>query len=171
MKRLFFALWPDEYTWQQCVNISNALVSPQSQPIQPANIHVTLLFLGNIDSDKEERLKQALATIQVPKITLQFDSLSFWAKPRILCLTAKESSPEIETIVETLSRMARDLSIPIDDRQFKPHVTLVKKAKTQIPLEFKPIVWQAHYFCLVESCLFSNGIEYRIVEKWGGIKK
>lgn len=167
MRRLFFALWPDEYTRQQCFNIRNALVSPQSQPIQAANIHVTLLFLGNIDSEKEERFKQALATIQVPKITLHFDCLSFWAKPRILCLTAKGSSPEIETIVETLSRMARELSIPIDDRQLKPHVTLVKKAKSQIPLKFKPIVWHSHFFCLVESCLFSNGIEYRIVEKWG----
>jgi RNA 2',3'-cyclic 3'-phosphodiesterase len=170
MKRLFFALWPDEATRQQCVKIGNAVLTEKAQPVQAPNIHVTLLFLGNIDSDKEEGIKQELATIPVPRLTLRFDNLSFWKKPGILCLTATDPSPEIETLVEVLSRLSRKLDIPIDERPFNPHVTLVKKVKTQTPLEFDPIIWHSSSICLVESCRFSNGIEYRIVQKWGANK-
>ena len=168
MKRLFFALWPDESIRQQCVRIGNAVVTEKARPVQAANIHVTLLFLGNTAPDKEEGFKQALATIPVPTLTLCFDNLSFWKKPGISCLTTTDPNPEIGMFVEILSRLARKLDIPIDDRPFKPHVTLVKKAKTQTSLEFDPIIWHSNSFCLVESCRFSNGIEYRIVEKWEG---
>jgi RNA 2',3'-cyclic 3'-phosphodiesterase len=167
MKRLFFALWSDETIRQQCVKIGNAVLAEKAQPVQTANIHVTLLFLGNIDSDKEQYVKEALATVPVPKITLCFDKLSFWKKPSVLCLTSTNPNPELEGLVETLSKVARKLDIPLDERPFKPHVTLVKKATKLTPLSFKPIIWQSNSFCLVESCRIPSGIEYRIVEKWG----
>lgn len=166
MKRLFFALWPDENTRQQCPKIGNAVVSEQALPARAANIHVTLLFLGNIDSDKEESFKQALLNSPVPKMTLCFDKLSFWKKPSILCLSTTDPSPEVEFFVEALSNLARKLGVTIDERPFKPHVTLVKKASYLTPLEFDPIIWRSSSLCLVESCQVPKGIEYRIVERW-----
>jgi RNA 2',3'-cyclic 3'-phosphodiesterase len=168
MKRLFFALWPDETTRQQCVNVGKAVLTEHAYPVKPANIHVTLLFLGNIDPDKEERFKQALATVQVPRMTLCFDKLSFWKKPGILCLTTTELNPGIEKFVETISRVAKGLDIPANERAFKPHVTLVKKATKLTPLEFDPINWHSSSFYLVEPVRGSYGIEYRIIEEWGG---
>ncbi|ESS66802.1 2'-5' RNA ligase [Methyloglobulus morosus KoM1] len=166
MKRLFFAIWPDECTRQQCVKIANAVVPEQAHSVQAANIHVTLLFLGNIDPDKEERFKQALAAVQAPRMTLCFDKLSFWKKPGILCLTTTNPSPEIESFVEVLSKLARGLGIPIDERPFKPHVTLAKKVKNQVSLGFDPIIWHSSSFSLVESCQVSSGIVYRTVGEW-----
>ncbi len=170
MKRLFLGLWPDNTARQQCVTIGNAVLTENARPVQAADIHVTLLFLGNIDSDTEESLKQGLAVIPAPEMTLCFDYLSFWEKPGILCLTTSGSYPEAKAFVEVLTRLAKKLDIPIDERPFKPHITLVKKAKTQALLEFDPIIWHSNSFCLVESCQFSNGIKYRIVEEWGGHK-
>lgn len=129
---------------------------------------MTLLFLGNIDTDKEERFKQALATVQVSGMSLCFDRLSFWKKPGILCLTTSNTYPEVETLVGMLSKLAGELGIQTDERPFKPHVTLVKKATKLTPLEFDPIHWHSSTFCLVESVNCPNGVEYRIVQEWGG---
>ena len=166
MKRLFFALWPNASTREQCINVLNAVSFKQAKPVQAANIHVTLLFLGNLDSGKEELIKQELMNIVVPTITLIFNRLSFWEKSGILCLTSTNSCPEIESVVESLEKIARKLTIQVDRRPFKPHVTLVKKVKTQIELKFEPIIWHSDAICLVESCRITDGIEYRIVEKW-----
>lgn len=168
MKRLFFALWPEDIIRQRCVDIGKAILMEPARLVRPANIHVTLLFLGNIDTDKEERFKKALATVQVPGMSLCFDKLSFWNKPGILCLTTPNAYPGVESLVGMLSRLAGELGIQTDERPFKPHVTLVKKATKLMPLEFAPIHWHSSSFCLVESVNCPNGIEYRIVEEWGG---
>lgn len=169
MKRLFFALWPDDIIRNQCVKISHAIRLESARSVEPANLHATLLFLGNIDSDKELTFRQEAAAIPVPKITIQFDQLSFWQKPGILCLTAAKFSPELVMLVDNLSTIARKLDHPIDARPFKPHVTLVKKVKKLITLEFEPIIWHSEAFCLVESCSLTNGVEYRIIEQWKAI--
>jgi RNA 2',3'-cyclic 3'-phosphodiesterase len=62
--------------------------------------------------------------------------------------------------------LARKLDIPIDERPFKPHVTLAKKAKELATLELEPITWRSKSLCLVESCPLSNGVEYRIIGQW-----
>jgi RNA 2',3'-cyclic 3'-phosphodiesterase len=143
-----------------------AISKGNTKSVYPANLHVTLLFLGNIDSHKETAFRQEAATIPAPKITLQFDQLTFWKKPSILCLTTPECSKELMALVDNLAIVARKLDIPIDERPFKPHVTLAKKAKELTRLEFKPISWRSKSFCLVQSCSLIHGVEYRIIEQW-----
>jgi RNA 2',3'-cyclic 3'-phosphodiesterase len=166
MKRLFFALWPDEKTRQQCFKIANAIRSDQSRIMKALNIHVTLLFLGNTDSQKEQAFKIGLKDILVPEITLSFDELNFWKKTGILCLTTSTYDPGLAMLVEALSKLAGNLNMPVDDRPLQPHVTLVRKAKSPVFLEFEPVIWHSNSFCLIESCGSGNETEYRIVEKW-----
>lgn len=166
MKRLFFALWPDDNTRLQCLNIREAIDSGKIKPVHAANLHVTLVFLGNVAADKEIALRQAVANIFVPEITLRFNKLSFWKKPGILCLTATGLCPELISLVDHLSTLARKLDIKIDERAYQPHVTLAKKVKEPDILEFEPITWRSNAFCLVESCTLLSGVQYRIVEQW-----
>jgi RNA 2',3'-cyclic 3'-phosphodiesterase len=166
IKRLFFALWPDDNTRQQCTNITTAIQNANTSPVTAANLHVTLVFLGQVTSDQEIILKQQAATIPVPEIILCFNQLSFWKKPKVLCLTATECSPESMMLVEPLSNLAKNLNIPIDEHPYQPHVTLIKKVKAPTTLDFEPITWHSNAFCLVESCSLPTGIEYRVIETW-----
>lgn len=149
---------------RRCSALAERLAS--GQRVRTDNLHVTLVFLGNIDAVQEIRLRSALPAIAVPAISLRFDKVSYWANPRILCLTADETGPELLALVENLSVLARNLDIPCDDRPYRPHVTLVKKAKAGIELAFDPIIWPSRSFCLVESCRTEQGVDYRIVEEW-----
>ncbi|MEQ1740186.1 MAG: RNA 2',3'-cyclic phosphodiesterase [Methyloglobulus sp.] len=163
MKRLFFALWPDDITRQKCVKITVAI---NKSVVSPTNLHVTLLFLGNVTLDKETVLRQEAAIIPPPKLTLCFNRLSFWKKPGVLCLTSTDDNPELISLVNNLAVAAKKLEIPVDQRPYKPHVTLVKKAKASKTLGFEPVNWRSNSFCLVESCSQPNGVEYRIIEQW-----
>lgn len=166
MKRLFIALWPDDKTRQQCAAIIKQIQTDTVSPVKPANLHVTLLFLGNIDAETEKLLKQALAVFPIPKISLCFDQLSFWKQSGILCLTASECGETLVDWVQALSVLARELVISVDERPFKPHVTLVRKAKGLKVLAFEPISWHANSVCLVESRSSSEGVFYEVIDEW-----
>jgi 2'-5' RNA ligase len=165
-KRLFFALWPDDLTRQKCTHVTQGINKRAFCLVTPANLHVTLLFLGYVSAEQEQEIRQEAATIVVPKIAICFNQLSYWKKPGVLCLTSTENSPDAIRLVSDLTIAAKKLDIVIDDRPYKPHVTLAKKAKGSWVKEFEPINWFAMSFCLVESIAHADGSEYRIIGQW-----
>ena len=166
MKRLFFGLKPDRKTRQQCTDILQAANRRQNRPVPAANLHVTLVFLGLLTKETETVLVKEAAAAAIPKINIVFDQLSYWQKPGILCLTASHTEPELLSLVDQLTTIAKKLSIKVDERPYLPHVTLARKAKAPIELSFEPIIWQADSFCLFESCSSDNGVEYRVLNSW-----
>jgi len=166
VKRLFFALWPDESTRQACAEVVNPLKHAGGKRVLPENLHVTLVFLGSVDEATEAVLISAANAIAVPKLTITFDRLDFWRKPRILCLTGRTEGGELKTLVAELNAVSQTLGIGIDKRPYTPHVTLIRKIKDARPITFKPIVWQSDSFCLIESRTLPEGVEYRVIREW-----
>lgn len=134
--------------------------------MRSSNLHVTLVFLGNIDSCKQSAITQAAAKIVIRPMSLLFNRLSYWKKPAVVCLLAEQVDPAVSSLVSQLSMSARQLGIELDERPYKPHVTLLRKAKSQVDIDFNPIHWHADSFCLVESCSTPTGVEYRVIERW-----
>lgn len=171
MKRLFFALWPDQNTRQACAKLAKTLSCSGGKPVAPENLHVTLVFLGSVDDETEAALTSAASAIQVPRLTITFDRVDFWRKPRILCLTGRTEGGELKTLVAELNAVSQTLSIEVDRRPYTPHVTLVRKAREPKAITFEPIVWQTDSFCLVESRTLPEGVEYRVIQEWGNNAK
>ncbi|MGJ0515332.1 MAG: RNA 2',3'-cyclic phosphodiesterase [Methylomicrobium sp.] len=165
MKRLFFALWPDPETRAKCAAISAALKS-FGRPVQPDNLHVTLVFLGSVDEAIEMKLADAASAVNFAKISIRFDALNFWRRPRIICLCGKPEDSAAARLVEQLNTLAAALEIPTDDRPYQAHITLLRKATKLPPLAFEPIIWQPDAFCLVESCSTPEGVVYRVLKTW-----
>ncbi|MEC4748655.1 RNA 2',3'-cyclic phosphodiesterase [Methylomicrobium sp. Wu6] len=165
MKRLFFALWPDAETRAKCAAVASVL-KQAGRPVHADNLHVTLVFLGGIEDATEMKLVEAAALINFRPITIKFAALNYWRKPRIICLTGKPADSATVNLVDQLNTLAASLSIPVDDRPYQAHVTLLRKANTLPSLTFEPIVWQSDSFCLVESCGGSEGVTYRVLKTW-----
>jgi 2'-5' RNA ligase len=165
VKRLFFALWPDPETRAKCAAISAALKS-FGRPVQPDNLHVTLVFLGSVDEAIEMKLADAASAVTFAKILIRFDALNFWRRPRIICLCGKPEDSAAARLVEQLNTLAAALEIPTDDRPYQAHITLLRKATKLPPLAFEPIIWQSDAFCLVESCSTPEGVVYRVLNTW-----
>ena len=168
MKRLFFALWPDESTRQHCRKIQRSLRG-HGRPVSITNLHITLVFLGSVDQAQQDAMAQAAANIAVPPMKLLFNRLDYWKRPAVVCLRAEQIDPAVLDLVEQLTAAAVQNDIAVDLRSYKAHVTLLRKAKAVPELEIKPIAWQADRFCLVESCSTPNGVEYRVIEQWACI--
>lgn len=165
MKRLFFALWPDQETRLKCAALAAALKSV-GRPVAPGNLHVTLTFLGNVDADIESKLTEAAALIEFDPIAINFDALSHWQKPRIICLTATRQDAAAAALAERLNALAAALGIPVETRPYQAHVTLARKAQQGLPVAFEPIVWRSEAFCLAESTDGPNGTLYRVLHAW-----
>lgn len=165
MKRLFFALWPDEAIRQRCRHLIRAVRSA-GRPVSATNLHITLVFLGSVDEAAQTTMTQAAANIVVPPMTLTFNRLDYWKRPRVVCLSTEQIDPPVASLVEQLTCAAIQNEIKVDRRPYKAHVTLLRKAKSPPEIEFEPIVWQARAFCLVESCSTPSGVEYRVIESW-----
>ncbi|MGR9114470.1 MAG: RNA 2',3'-cyclic phosphodiesterase [Gammaproteobacteria bacterium] len=166
MKRLFFALWPDDAVRKQCTDLIRAIESKDGRPIRADNLHVTLTFLGNVDTETEHALTEAAAGITVSEMAITFDRVEFWRKPGILCLSSLNPDPAVTALAMHLTSLAAEFGVPVDERPFAPHVTLIRKAKRPSQIEFEPIIWPAESFCLVESCTLPEGVEYRVIKRW-----
>ena len=162
MKRLFFALWPDESARQQCRKITRA-VHGYGRSVSPNNLHVTL---GSVDQAKEEAMIAAADKVVVEPMTLTFNQLHLWKRPGVVCLGTGHSDPALSDLVSELTSAAVQNEISVDSRPYKPHVTLLRKAKSLPEIRFKPLVWRIDDFCLVESCSTRNGVEYKVIQRW-----
>lgn len=167
MKRLFFALWPDEAVRRQCEDLMWRLLKAGDKPVNPGNIHVTLVFLGAVDDVLESAMVRAVAEIKkLEPVAIHFDELSFWRKPGIICLTSSNPGDKAMILAEHLSAMVSSLDHPIDERAYRPHVTLIRKAKQSVQTEFEPVIWHSNAFCLVESSSAPGGVDYRVIRQW-----
>ena len=166
MKRLFFALWPDDETRQLINKFNESIKSDGLKKVKSNNLHVTLVFLGNVNAESEIMLIQRVENISVQSFVLHFDRLVFWKKPRILCLSTQLYDSQLIMLVNALKKVVEQCGIKTETRPYKPHITLARKAGKLIDIEVLPIAWKAERFCLVESCSTSDGVLYKVLKSW-----
>ena len=168
--RLFFALWPDDQTRQKLARLSRAIEIKGFRPVQTQNVHVTLVFLGNVNTASELLIKHNVAGISAEPFMLTFDQLSYWNKPRILCLSCSQPVDEVGKLVATLNIKVESCGLQTDTRPYKPHITMARHAKYLPDIKFEPIIWRSESFCLVESCSEPGGVYYTVKQQWPFIK-
>ena len=166
MKRLFFALWPNNETRKQIDIFNKSIKTDNLKKVQRDNLHITLVFLGNVDIKSEAILRQRVESISIQPFELQFDQLNFWQKPRILCLATQQHDPQLSILFNALKKAAEQCGIKTEKRPYQPHITLARKARTMIKIETPFIEWQAQSFCLVESSSTANGVHYQVLQNW-----
>jgi len=139
--------------------------------VQPHNLHVTLVFLGQVDAETEAVISQYAADITTQPFTLNFDGLSYWKKPGILCLSCRQPAPEpAMMLASALETAAANCGLRTDTRPYTPHITLARHVRHLPEIQIEPIVWRAEAFCLVESCSEPKGVRYQVRKQWPFIK-
>lgn len=166
MPRLFFALWPDAETKQALAVVSQSLSEKGIKPVMPENLHVTLAFLGTVNSEQATFLQEQAKGIQCQPFELCFDRLEYWRKPRVLCLSARETPVALADLAGDLTKLGLECGLAMDARPYVPHVTLAKKAGKAVELDFAPVFWQANAFVLAESVSQPGGVHYEPVNRW-----
>ena len=168
MKRLFFALWPDEQTRQKIVQFDQQLTEPKHKKVKTDNLHVTLVFLGQVDDEQEQNIIQAVSDIKSAVIDMTFDQLTIWQQKRgILCLTSQYQPEPLLALVEQIRQRAIEFGVELDDRAYTAHITLARNLKQLPEVAIAPEVdWHATSFALIHSVSTEQGVDYRVIKSW-----
>jgi 2'-5' RNA ligase len=160
--RLFFALWPDAAVRQQL-----ARHRPDAgRPVTAENLHITLLFLGSVDREQQERMTEAAAGVLAPPFQLQLDRLDHWRRSGIRWLGLTMPPPPLLSLHQQLRAAAEAVGIAVEARQYRPHVTLARNAPAIAAQAIEPIHWDVADFCLVESVTGAGGSRYTVRRRW-----
>jgi len=100
---------------------------PGARWIEPADYHITLRFMGEVDARTAHEVAEALSEVRRAPIPVRFDGLGWFGgdKPRALIAHVKPDPALIELQAEH-ERRVRRIGLAPETRKFKPHVTLAR---------------------------------------------
>lgn len=149
--RLFLALWPDEAVREQLVQWRDAWTWPRgAAPVATPKLHVTLHFLGNLPSERVPELMDGFGVPFEP-FRLELGTPVLWHHG-IAVLEPHVQPPELIGLHSRLSEALVRLGLEPEERKYKPHVTLARRAAgAGLPAGGPAISWQANSYALVES--------------------
>ena len=95
----------------------------------PANMHLTVVFLGDTLTGKIEPLKVAIdaAAATVAPFDMNYSGLGFFGAPhhpRVIWAGVGEPCPGIHALFESLLEKITELEFTLENRAFRPHLTL-----------------------------------------------
>jgi RNA 2',3'-cyclic 3'-phosphodiesterase len=107
--------------------------------VPPANIHLTLKFLGEVNKDQIEKIGQILADITALQPPFQFTVRGCGAfpnirKPRVIW-AGLDYPPALKDLQSAIDRQTAALGFPPEDRPFSPHLTLGRVDPQANPVE------------------------------------
>lgn len=166
--RVFFALWPSA--------AERAALAAWQPPLRElcggramlaANLHNTLVFLGNVAERRLEALQLAAQEVEAERFDLRIDQARYWGHNHIVFAAPHETPPRLAKLAHDLEQSLERHRFRFDRRDYKPHVTLLRHAKwTDQPLPGMPAVhWPVRDFALVQSPPEGEAI-YRVLAKF-----
>ncbi len=166
--RAFFALKPAA---ERCLAIErwrqlNWPLLPGPVPV--ANFHITLAFLGEIDSRRLERLTGRARELRLPGFELELDCLGYWPKPGILWLGPRRWPDSLASLAGALAAAGAAARLKMDRRRYRPHLTLARRLRRPPPAALEPPRLRCDFdsFALYESGGGPRGVVYREVARW-----
>jgi 2'-5' RNA ligase len=167
--RLFFALWPNaaERTalaaWQPALQRVCG-----GRAMRAEGLHATLLFLGEVEVGRLEALQLAAQEVIAPAFTLLLDVAHYWGHNHIVFAAPGHAPPALLQLVGSLEHSLQRHHFKFDARSFKPHITLLRKARwSDSPLPPLPaLAWQMHDFALVQSLGDEQGVRYEVLARF-----
>ena len=166
-RRLFLACWPDQTLQELLDSLAQRLQKKHGgRKTARENIHLTLIFLGQVQQHREQQLRKQLRTLDVKQFDLELDEAGAFTHCRINWVGPRIIPKGLKDLHQALKHISHDLGFHTEERPYKPHVSLLRKAKTQPEQAIKPIPWKVDRYCLIESKLKDNGVQYEILEEF-----
>lgn len=160
--RLFIAIQLSDAIKDSLIEAQNDMYDQgiRGNYTEEENLHVTLAFIGEYPDPAA--VMEALDTVSFSPFRLDLHGLGcfgdlWWAG-------MKESAP-LEAVARRIRRALGDADIPFDKKRFNPHITLLRKAKGDMPgIQIKPAGMTVTRISLMRSDRGKNGMIYTEVD-------
>lgn len=168
-RRLFFALWPSDELRERIVSVTRASAGDRGgRVIPPENLHVTLLFLGQVSPARFQSVQQAGdACANSPAFELSFERTEIWGRANLLCLATPAVPAAATQLAHELRRAAGGGALETNEHEFRPHITLARDLpRRRRPEPVEPLRMNVNDFVLVESRPGPSGSQYSVIARW-----
>lgn len=169
--RVFFAIPIDESSKDEITAIQNRLKSSyQGHYTDRDNLHITLVFVGNIDENTIYMLTEICKNnISVPtKFKISARGIDSFKNGEVTYLKV-EKSKELEVLNSYIENRLSSLGIDFERRdEFCPHITLRRGKRENIREESETIEINADSFALYESKRIDGELRYVPIKIFGG---
>ena len=167
-RRIFFALWPDAPTREKLRRIVDAAAIERPARRVPAhNLHLTLHFVGNVESVRMSAMAEAARDLHAEAFELRIDHAGHFGKPRVGWLGVERCPAALKRLHADLGKALSACGYHPEQRPFRPHVTIARKLAAPLPrFDFEPLQWSVKSFALIESRALENGVQYALAETY-----
>jgi 2'-5' RNA ligase len=170
--RLFIALSPPEDVRDLLLDAMEGIEG--ARWIDEANLHLTLRFVGEVETPVAEDLAGRLSGIAAEAFTVELDGVGhFTRKGQAAALWARVlPAPGLEALRQKVERACEAAGLGRETRRFTPHVTLARLGRSNGGRSSGDIgrwlasfgdlraYWRAEHFTLFESRLGRTGATY-----------
>lgn len=168
--RVFFALWPGPGTLSTLVHESKRLHALYGgRPTCPATMHLTLVFIGAVPRSRLIELLDLARGFSAEPFDIDFDQAGCWRHNKVAWVAPTRVPEKLGALVSRLELALTEHGIDFDRRDYRPHVTLARKADCHAvpPAEVTcAISWPAREFLLVESRLCETRADYAVLGRF-----
>lgn len=170
MLRLFVALPVPPEAGARLLGVRAGI--PGARWIEPANLHLTLRFLGEVGEDAAADAAEALAEAKAAPVPVRVSGHQVFRRgnvPRMI-VALVELAPELDRLKRKVDRLIDPVAPELRRRRYTPHVTLARMGKgareTRLPGFLESAAgadlpsWTADSFVLYSSHLGREGASY-----------
>ncbi len=129
--RAFIAIELNNETQNSLAKIQSELKASGADVkwVEPKNIHLTLKFLGDIDTDLIAKIKNILEDLaknhqRFSSVINELGAFPNTRSPRVIWVGMQEGKENASSIARELENNLFELGIPKEERDFLPHITL-----------------------------------------------
>lgn len=163
--RVFFALVPDEELRANLGELAQVLARRiGGRAVPAANLHATLVFVGNVAPDRVPKLRAIVDTLPRERFSLVLDRVGEWHHAGVAWIAPTTVPARLATLHAQLAAALASVAVPVESRLFRPHITLVRRrvhalAEAACP----PREWDVVRVSLMRSENIAGAIRYREV--------
>jgi 2'-5' RNA ligase len=168
-RRLFFALPLAQELRQQIIQWrSQQFPASAGRPVDAENLHVTLAFLGEVDANQEQLLREAAGRRRQTAFTLTLNECGHWPRPGVVWLGARQAPQELLQLAQWLRTQSARNGCYQNPLPFRPHVSLIRQASGNVQLPSGTPDWRmaVDRFCLYVSVVEKGFSRYIPLDGW-----
>ena len=134
--------------------------------VQRDNLHLTLMFLGNVAREKIPQLEALAARQRSAGFDFKFGATGYWRHNRIVWAAPLSTPETLHELVAALELALQQAGFKFNQRPYAPHLTLIRDAHAPATLPPFALDWPVRDFVLVESARGGQGPAYRVLARW-----
>ncbi len=166
-RRLFLACWPDQSLQELLYDLARRLqLKHGGRRTERENIHLTLVFLGQVHQQKEQQMRQRLRLLDIKQFNLELDQAGSFTHCRINWIGPSILPPRLKELYSVLKRISHELGFHTEQRSYRPHISLLRDSHSKTEHAIKPVKWKVNKYCLIESRKKREGMEYKVIEEF-----